>query len=168
MEWQKGHTAAMEIVVSARVGYLRICCIAAEDSSYRREVELNAARLGCLDRLSLGIGMTDIQRLHCIQHSLCLLSWSEAEYQSLAILEALACGRPVVARSRGWLMHGPIPGVLVTSSKQQARIWLEELAADASWAADLGKAGREYVENFHALEVVSHHWSELIVKTVRQ
>jgi glycosyltransferase involved in cell wall biosynthesis len=161
LEWQKGHSAAMEIVFSSRSKSLHLSCMAPTSSLYGYQVERRAARSSEQNRLALKIGMTAEQRLESLQDALCLISWSETEYQSLAMLEALACGCPVIARPRGWLLHGPIPGVLVTNSKKQASRWLDDLAHNPSWAEQLGSEGHAYVKRYHALDVVSKQWTEL-------
>jgi glycosyltransferase involved in cell wall biosynthesis len=161
LEWQKGHASALRIVLAARTKHLRLSCVAPAFNAYGQQLQRRAARSAQAHRLLLSLGMTAEQRLEHLQRALCLLSWSETEYQSLAMLEALACGCPVIARPRGWLLHGPIPGVLVTNSQRQASIWLDALAADSAWAARLGQEGRAYVERCHALHVVSQQWRAL-------
>ena len=161
LEWQKGHASALRIVLAARAKHLRLSCVAPGFNAYGQQLQRRAARSVQAHRLLLSLGMTAEQRLEQLQRALCLLSWSETEYQSLAMLEALACGCPVIARPRGWLLHGPIPGVLVTNSERQASIWVDALAADSAWAARLGQEGRAYVECCHALPVVSKQWLAL-------
>lgn len=161
LEWQKGHASALRIVLAARAKPLRLRCIAPEFNPYGQQLQRRAARSAPADRLQLSLGTTAEQRREQLQRALCLISWSETEYQSLAMLEALACGCPVIARPRGWLLHGPIPGVLLANSRRQASAWLEALAADSAGAARLGQEGRAYVERCHALAVVSQQWRAL-------
>ena len=161
LEWQKGHAAALRIVLSARIKTLRLQCMAPAFNAYGQQLQRRAARSSRADSLQLSVNMTAEQRLDQLQGALCLISWSETEYQSLAMLEALACGCPVIARPRGWLLHDPIPGVLVANTQRQASSWLEALAADPAWAARLGQQGRAYVERCHSLTVVSQQWRAL-------
>ncbi len=98
-------------------------------------------RQGQPEQLELLLGLDPEHWRRVLQQALCLLSWSKTEYQSLAMLEALACGCPVVARPRGWLCHGPIPGVLVARSRQEAVLHLTRLVAEPAWRAQLELRG---------------------------
>lgn len=161
LEWQKGHAAALQIILEARAKRLSLRCIAPAFNTYGQQLQSRAARFASADRLQLSLGTTAEQRREQLQRALCLISWSETEYQSLAMLEALACGCPVIARPRGCLLHEPIPGVLVANSRRQASAFLEALAADSAWVARIGDEGRAYVERCHSLAVVSEQWRKL-------
>jgi glycosyltransferase involved in cell wall biosynthesis len=157
LEWQKGHGQALSIVVSVHAS-LRLQVLAPAGSANAKALH----RQGQPEQLELLLGLDPEQRRRVLQQALCLLSWSETEYQSLAMLEALACGCPVVARPRGWLCHGPIPGVLVARSRQEAVLHLTRLVAEPAWRAQLGAAGRAYVHDHHGLRVVAQQWVNLL------
>ncbi len=161
LEWQKGHGQALSIVFEAAEP-LRLQVLAPEGTADATLLQRQAQWKGQPERLQLLLGLAPEQRRRVLQQALCLLSWSETEYQSLAMLEALACGCPVVARPRGWLCHGPIPGVLVAHSRRQATLHLQRLVADPDWRAQLGAAGRAYVLGHHGLTVVAQQWTKLI------
>jgi glycosyltransferase involved in cell wall biosynthesis len=163
LEWQKGHAQALSIVLSASE-QLRVQLLAPEGSADATHLHRQAQRQGKLEQLELLLGLDLDQRRQVLQQALCLLSWSETEYQSLAMLEALACGCPVVARPRGWLCHGPIPGVLVARSRLQAMRHLQRLVAEPAWRAELGAAGRAYVHDRHGLRVVAQQWTKLFAE----
>ena len=160
LEWQKGHGQALSIVLSVSAP-LRLQLLAPDATADAMALQRQAQQQGEPERLELLFGLDPEQRRGFLQQALCLLSWSETEYQSLAMLEALACGCPVVARPRGWLCHGPIPGVLVAGSRRQAVLYLERLAEDSGWRAQLGAAGRAYVQAHHGLSVVAQQWTKL-------
>jgi glycosyltransferase involved in cell wall biosynthesis len=162
LEWQKGHAAALKILLQAPFTKAPLVCLAPVATPYGQKLQQLAARANASERLQLRFGLSAAQRRSFLQQATCLLSWSETEYQSLAMLEALACGCPVIARPRGWLCHAPIPGVLVTSSSRQASSWIDALEADPAWAADLGRQGRAYVVQHHSLVQVSGHWRTLL------
>jgi glycosyltransferase involved in cell wall biosynthesis len=163
MEWQKGHGQALSIVLSASE-QLRMQILAPESSSDAMALHRQAQRHGQPGQLQVLLGLEPEQRRQVLQQALCLLSWSETEYQSLAMLEALACGCPVVARPRGWLCHGPIPGVLVARSRWQAKGYIQRLEAEPAWREELGAAGRAYVQGHHGLRVVAQQWIKLFAE----
>lgn len=162
LEWQKGHASALGIVMSATDKGLQFGCVAPAMTPYGHVLERQIGRRDNTSRLQFHIGMEAVQRRQLLQQALCMVSWSETEYQSLAILEAMACACPVIARPCGWLVQGPIPGVLVTNRQAQASDWLDALMRDATWARQLGKAGRDYVEQHHAVSVVGQQWNALM------
>jgi len=161
LEWQKGHAAAFAIVAAAGPG-LRLQVLAPESSPDAAALRRQAHHIGHPQQLELLLGLAPEQRRPLLQQALCLLSWSDTEYQSLAMLEALACGCPVLARPRGWLCHGPIPGVLVARSRREAEHHLQQLHAQPAWREELGRAARTYVLEHHSLAVVAQQWNRLL------
>ena len=161
LEWQKGHAQALTIVLGVSSG-LRLQVLAPERTPDAQILLRQAHRQGDPKQLELLLGLAPQQRREVLQQALCLLSWSETEYQSLAMLEALACGCPVVARPRGWLCHAPIPGVLVAHSRHQAMHYLQQLQSQPAWRRRLGESGRAYVVEHHGLRVVAGQWTKLL------
>ena len=161
LEWQKGHRPAFSIV-AAVASKLRLQVLAPEDNLYGDSLRRYANLRGQLQQLQLLVGFAAEERRLILQKALCMLSWSETEYQSLAMLEALACACPVVARPRGWLCHAPIPGVLVARSRRQAKDYLQQLKEQPAWRDQLGQAGRSYVLEHHGLAVVAQQWNRLL------
>ena len=161
LEWQKGHRPAFSIV-AAVPSKLLLQVLAPEDNSYGESLRRYADLRGQLQQLQLLVGFAAEERRLILQKALCMLSWSETEYQSLAMLEALACACPVVARPRGWLCHAPIPGVLVARSRRQAKEYLLQLKEQPAWRDELGQAGRSYVLEHHGLAVVAQQWNRLL------
>jgi glycosyltransferase involved in cell wall biosynthesis len=78
---------------------------------------------------------------------------SRAEAQGLAVLEAMAAGRPVVTASVGGLaemIHSGHNGVLVPPDDSEALATaVSALLADKDMRQQLGKAGRAYVQQHH-------------------
>ena len=163
LEWQKGHAQALAIVISVSSD---ICLqvLAPESSAYAKMLKRKADLVGHSQQLQLLYGLASEQRREVLQRALCMLSWSETEYQSLAMLEALACGCPVIARPRGWLCHAPVPGVLIAHSHRQARRYLQQLKKQPTWREELAKAGRAYVVQHHALAVVARQWNRMFAE----
>jgi len=161
LEWQKGHAQALSIVSDVSPE-LRLQVLAPVETIYGESLQSQADRQGHPNQLELLLGLVPEQRRQLVQQALCLISWSETEYQSLAMLEALACGCPVVARPRGWLCHEPIPGVLVARSRNEAGHYLRQLQEQPAWREELGQAGRAYVLERHALAVVAQQWNRLL------
>jgi glycosyltransferase involved in cell wall biosynthesis len=161
LEWQKGHATALRIAMAAKSRPLHFCCMAPGINTYGKALQRQARRLAGDHRLHLMVGLSPEQRRQQLQQALVLISWSETEYQSLAMLEALACGCPVIARPRGWLRHEPVPGILVANNPREAIDWLDALANDSGLGTRLGAEGRTYVEQHHALAVVTRQWNHV-------
>ncbi len=161
LEWQKGHEGALRIVAQLH-GATKLCVLAPASARYEQQLRQLAAHEKASDRLLFRFGLTAEQRRQELQQALCLLSWSETEYQSLAMLEALACGCPVVARPRGWLCHGTVPGVLVVQSRREAARVIQALQQQPRWRERLAAAGRAYVCQQHGLPAVALQWRRVL------
>lgn len=159
-EWQKGHATAIRML-SDLDSNVRLSVVAPADNPYCRKLEDIARNLGLITRVNLCLGLSQSELRLKYQQAACLLCWSDTEYQSLAILEALACGCPVVARPRGWLRNRNVPGVFVAHNLRQAADRVDQISADPELRHRLGQAGRRYVEDHHSLPVVTDKWLEL-------
>ena len=167
LEWQKGHGQAWRIVTRADLAAPKLVCLAPAATPLGAQMLEQARRQGLSHQLDLALALAPEARRRHVQNALAVVSWSETEYQSLAMLEAMACACPVIARPRGWLRGRQLPGVLVTESPSQAAAWLTQLQRDPAWAAQLGQAGRAYVERHHARPVVADHWLSLLHKLMQ-
>ena len=168
LEWQKGHAQALTILARAQVSSSSAVFVAPEHTPHAIDLLRRARRLGVEAQIEFQIGLDAQARRALLRHSLVYISWSETEYQSLAMLEALACGCVVIARPRGWLCERVIPGVLITKSEQQASIWLRRLIQHRSLARRLGAAGARYVHSHHGLTSVREQWTDLLRELVQQ
>ncbi len=161
LEWQKGHEGALRIVAQLH-GTTKLCVLAPASTRHEQRLRQLVDHRRASDLLLFKLGLTAEQRRQELQQALCLLSWSETEYQSLAMLEALACGCPVVARPRGWLCHGPVPGVLVVQSRREAAQVIKALQTNPHWRGQLAAAGRAYVCQQHGLQAVALQWRRVL------
>jgi glycosyltransferase involved in cell wall biosynthesis len=119
------------------------------DGTRRRELETLAAELGVTDRVTFHgfVSDADLVRRYAEADVFCMPG--TAELQSLATMEAMAAGLPVVAADALALPHlvhhggnGYLfePGAITTISR-----WLAELAADPASRARMGRASRTIV-----------------------
>lgn len=159
-EWQKGHESAMDIVARMRSN-TGLNVIAPQMTSYLNRMKEKAANGLMKGRLKLSIGLRIEERRRLIRDACCMICWSETEYQSLSILEALACGCPVITRPRGWLRRRKIPGIIIVSCKQEAAEWAEKFYSDQQLRHELGECGKEYVKSRHDIRVVERMWARL-------
>ena len=108
---------------------------------------------------------TDATDLMHASDVVCLTS--DAEALPLALLEAMACGRPVVATDVGGVSDAVVDGetgflVAVEGGAQSFADALTKLAADPAVAASLGERGRErHAERFTLERMVSAHYDLL-------
>jgi len=168
LEWQKGHVQALEILAEARLPNSQLTFLAPERTGQADAFLSRAKALGLQHQVRLEIALDAEARRAVLRQSLVYISWSETEYQSLAMLEVMACGCVVIARPRGWLCERAIPGVLITDSKQQASRWLRRLLRHPALARRLGTAGASYVHAHHALSGMREQWAGLLAELVQR
>ena len=168
LEWQKGHAQVLEILAEARLPNIQFACLAPERTGQAYAFLSRAKALGLQRQVRLEIALDSEARRAVLRQSPVYISWSETEYQSLAMLEAMACGCVVIARPRGWLCERVIPGVLITDSQQQASRWLRRLLRHPALARRLGTAGAGYVHAHHALSGMREQWAGLLVELVQR
>jgi glycosyltransferase involved in cell wall biosynthesis len=114
------------------------------------------------------LGFIDDERVMPVVYSAldCYLTASEAETFGQTALESLACGVPVVALRRGGLpeiVEDGVSGRLLEHSDAEAIAdAAAQVALDATMNAQLGAAGRLFVERSHTLDVQGRAWSAYI------
>jgi glycosyltransferase involved in cell wall biosynthesis len=168
LEWQKGHCQVLEILAGARLPNRQLLCLALERTSQAQAWLSRAYSLGLQRQARLEIGWEAGARRALLRQSLVYFSWSETEYQSLAMLEALACGCAVITRPRGWLCQRVVPGVLITDSQHQASLWLRRLMRHPALALRIGAAGVRYVQMQDGLHCMREQWTGLLAELVRR
>jgi glycosyltransferase involved in cell wall biosynthesis len=168
LEWQKGHCQVLEILAGARLPNSQLLCLAPGHTSQVQALLSRAYSLGLQRQAHLEIALEAGARRALLRQSLVYISWSETEYQSLAMLEALACGCAVITRPRGWLCQRVVPGVLITDSQHQASLWLRRLMRHPALALRIGAAGVRYVQMQHRLHRMREQWTGLLAELVRR
>lgn len=133
------------------------------EGSLRNELGTLAVHLGCHERVDfLGL-RKDVSEL--LPHfQMCVLP-SVNEGLPLAVLEAMACGRPVVATAIGELpsliQHG-VNGLLVPPGDAVSLAKaLGDLLAYPEWAKTVGQAARRVAENRFALNRMLGQYQDL-------
>jgi glycosyltransferase involved in cell wall biosynthesis len=119
------------------------------DGTRRRDLETLAAELGVTDRVTFHGFVSDAALVRRYAEADVFCMPGTAELQSLATMEAMAAGLPVVAADALALPHlvhhggnGYLfePGAITTISR-----WLAELAADPASRARMGEASRTII-----------------------
>lgn len=157
LEWQKGVEDAVRVLSRLPKEYTLRCLVPKPNKSYELKLRKMAKKLRCDDRLHIDYGLSDKQRRRHLRSSCCLLHMSEAEYQSLAILESLATGCPVVAYPRGWLINRSIAGVSLVRSIEEATASVKCVNAKERKIAERAKISR-LTRSVHSLRAVSARW----------
>lgn len=135
----------------------------AGDGPLREQIEALSRELGCRPRVHF-LGVVDDVRLVLeVSELFCLTSLSEAA--SLTILEAMASEVPVVATEVGGnpeMIESGTEGLLVPrrDSKRLAQA-LSALLEDGERAREMGRSGRQKVENLYQLEDTVDAYAEL-------
>ncbi|MEV7045246.1 glycosyltransferase family 4 protein [Amycolatopsis sp. NPDC051061] len=119
------------------------------DGTRRPELETLAAELGVTDRVTFHGFVSDAELVHRYAEADVFCMPGTAELQSLATMEAMAAGLPVIAADALALPHlvhhdenGYLfePGAITTISR-----WIAELAADPDLRARMSEASRTIV-----------------------
>jgi glycosyltransferase involved in cell wall biosynthesis len=102
-----------------------------------------------------------------LQASDCFVLPSASEGLSNALLEAMACGLPVVASAVGGSLDIIVDrenGLLVTPGNgQELGEAIECVLTNTSWAEQLGRSARQTVEAGYSLDITSQRLRELYV-----
>jgi glycosyltransferase involved in cell wall biosynthesis len=120
---------------------------------YEEELKKTALRLG-LDRAVTFEGFVPQERkLHWLRAAWAAVFASEKEGWGLTVIEANACGTPVIASNSDGLRDSVIDGrtgILVPHGDvQDLAAQMDRLACDTALRADLGKNGLEWAAGFN-------------------
>ncbi len=116
------------------------------------EVQALASQLGCLDRVSIPgwVGKAGVERLLVESDVLVLPSYAEG--MAMALVEAMSWGLPVVTTSTGgaseFLEQGSNCLLVTPGDVVGITAAISELARDAAYRLQLGRAARQTVSRF--------------------
>ena len=176
MEWQKGMRKAFEIVQRTNRSNPNNCglqwvVIHPGSTTMNNEIKairsLSAKNNGEKELLEKA-GLKATERRNLLNQALCLLCWSDTEYQSLSVLEALSCGCPVISRPVGWLKHQSVPGVMIAKNEAQASACVIRMASDPNLRKKLAAAARKGILDKHRMEEVASKWEAVIKKLAEE
>jgi glycosyltransferase involved in cell wall biosynthesis len=151
---EKNHELFLQVAAGVRRQIPTAQFLMIGDGPRRAELEQLSAKLGVADCVHfLGI-RADVPKLLGLVDVLLLTSHIEAN--PVSILEALACGKPVVATRVGSVAESVLDGengYLVEPGSEDAMVRrVVELFRNPARAAALGAAGREHVVNRWSLD----------------
>ena len=119
----------------------------AEDGRLVRALEQQAMQLGLADKVALRVLPREDERLDLLARSLCLAHAAPDEHFGIALIEAMAAGRPVVAVAAG----GPLEtvrdgetGLLCAPTPEAFAEALATLLGDPARAVAMGRAARTH------------------------
>lgn len=144
----KGHDSAIGAAALLPPGSRPPLVIAAdrEFPGYGRRLTRLAASLGV--DLAIRRNVSDTELLSLYRNALAVLCFQKNEPYGLVPLEAMACGRPVIARNSGGLADNVFHrqnGLLVDGSEARAAEAITLLVSDRELAESLGARGRDFV-----------------------
>lgn len=121
--------------------------VAGPDDGARGDLEVRVAAAGLVNRVHIPGSIYGPEKLSCIAGAACFCLPSRQEGFSVAILEALACGTPVVVSTE---CHFPEvaevgAGEIVPLDTDVLAAALNRVLADPARRERMGKAGRELV-----------------------
>jgi glycosyltransferase involved in cell wall biosynthesis len=154
MEERKGHRSLLEAARLLKDRGQRIRYLLAGDGSLKPELQTRAATLGLKDQVSFPGFISNIAEFLGAIDLFVMPSLFEG--LSVAVLEAMAAGKPVVATNVGGLAESgidSITGFLVPPQDPRALAdAIEKLIAEKSLARRMGARGAERVREHFTLE----------------
>jgi glycosyltransferase involved in cell wall biosynthesis len=160
--WGKGHKELFTAMARIRERYPVHALIV---GGGRREAEVRqlAENLGLADAVLFLGQRQDVPDLLNAMDVFVLPSYSEGV--SLALLEAMAAGRPVIASAVGGLpevVTDGDTGLLIPPRDADALAGaLERLLGDPAWAQQLGASARDHVREHYSLERLGREINEI-------
>ena len=167
--WGKGHKELFTAMARIRERHPVHALIV---GGGRRAAEMRqlAESLGLADAVHFLGQRRDVPDLLNAMDVFVLPSYSEGV--SLALLEAMAAGRPVIATAVGGLpevVTDGDTGLLIPPRDPEALAQaLERLLADPAWARQLGAHARDHVREHYSLERLGREINEIYAKLVEK
>lgn len=160
---EKNHEMLVRCATKLRHRYPDAHWVIVGDGPERIMIESLAVELQVADRIHLLGTRHDTPRLVAALDVFTLCSLNEAS--PVSILEALACGVPVVATDVGSIKESIRPGktgLMVPSQDVDAMVAaIDQLLADPETRASMGRAGRELVWRTGSLQSMVDGYSRL-------
>jgi glycosyltransferase involved in cell wall biosynthesis len=138
--------------------------------SVRAELSSKLERLGCLNQVQF---IDHLERSHLVpyyqQADLCVVP-SLYETCPYTVLEAMACGRPVVATNVGGIpeiIEDGLTGRLVPKEdSDQLAETIRELLSNPLERERLGKNARVHIEKHYSREVIARRYADLLERVI--
>jgi glycosyltransferase involved in cell wall biosynthesis len=164
---RKNQQLTLDVFHQAGLKDAILCFIGESFNAYSEELEKMAARL---DFGTTGSRVLFFERLGresiaeaLVDCDLVLLT-ARQETQPIALLEAMAAGKPFISTNRGCVED--YPGGLVANSSQELVSCLKEMMADPVRRSDLGRKGYRYIQEHHDQDTVLQSYGDLMDELV--
>ncbi len=142
------------------------------DGDRRQEYEQQSEKLGITERIHFAGSVSDAElpQYYACADVCTLPSVDSSEAFGIALIEALACGKPVVATDlpgvRSVVRHG-VDGLLVAPSNvEELRSALSTLLSDEQLRARMGISARDRVQRCYSTDVVGREFISEITSVV--
>lgn len=168
LEERKGHRYLLQAIAQLKhVSALR--CLIAGDGSIRRELEMEAARLGCSERVTM---LGRVEDTRAILWALDIFAMpSILEGLGVAALEAMGCGLPIVASLTGGLtelVEDRQTGMQVPAADiDSLAVALEALVSDSELRCRLGSNATAKVVNRYSMQAMAERTLEVYFECLR-
>lgn len=164
----KGHDAAIR-AVSLLPGSIRPPLVIAADREFPGYGE-KLKRLAARSKVDLKIerAISDESLLGLYRSARAVLCFQHNEPYGLVPLEAMACGKPVIARNSGGFadnIRDRETGLLFTDSFSEARDLILEVISDGFVSRELSDAGRDFVVSSRTPESCAQRLAHVILSS---
>ncbi len=161
---EKNHPRFLEIARRVLSSRPDAYFVIAGDGPERESIVARAAAMGLTDRLRMTGSTSDVPGVLAMLDVFALSSDNEAS--PVSILEAMSCGRPVVAPNVGSISQSVLQGTTgfvfeVDDIAAAAEHWLQ-LLNDPDLAGRMGTAGRDWVVERASLAGMTRGYEDLI------
>lgn len=134
----------------------------------KEEIQQKAVSLGVQCTIHHAVEHDKLPRL--LNSAKCFALFSDYEGDPKTLIEALSCGLPVLTRNTQGcdeIVESSKAGITV-SGPDDAKAWLSKLTKSENLRSDLGKKGRQYIEQKRTLKTIVGQETEIYKRMMRQ
>jgi alpha-1,3/alpha-1,6-mannosyltransferase len=140
-----------------------------ENVQYRGELQVLCEQLNLLQEVTFLLDISDDTRAELFQMALCVVYTPDREHFGIVPLEAMYAGTPVVAVHSGGpteTVRDGVTGFLRESTPEAFGQALQEFIQTPTLATQMGKAGRDHVEDKFGTRRFRDEWKVLVKETL--
>ncbi|MEQ8763814.1 MAG: glycosyltransferase [Planctomycetota bacterium] len=163
---EKAHGVFLEAAARIAKQMPEVDFVLVGDGPERSSIEATIERLGLQGRVLMLGTRSDLPAIHAALDVVALSSYPVVETFSIAILEAMACEKPIVTTDVGSLREMVVDGhtgsLVPHSDPERLAASLSDMLRDPARAREMGRAGRRRVVEHFSIERMVKSYEELL------